>query len=108
MHANILKHTKGYQHTQKYLNMYVYQNKTRQKYHRIPQHITIFIYIPLHDSTSVNIHKMTLIYKTIPIITHSYPIIPTDLMFYIYIHETNNPAIKKLLPFELIYAVKLE
>ena len=51
---------------------------------------------------------MTLIYKTIPIITDSYPVIPTDLMFYIYIRETKNPAVKKLLPFELICAVKLE
>ena len=38
---------------------------------------------------------------------HSYPIIQTDLMFYIdiYIHVTNNPAIKKLLSFE---PIKLE
>ena len=70
-----------------------------------PQHITICLYIPLHDSTYFDTDKKNFNIQNIPIIIHSYRIIPPCLMFYVYIHKTNNPSFKLLLPFELIIPV---
>ena len=65
--------TKDNQNTQKYLYMYVYQNKTRQKYHRIPPthhniqlHIPAWLNITQHTQNDFNIQNHTNNYPFIP------------------------------------------
>ena len=65
--------TKDNQNTQKYLYMYVYQNQTRQKYHRIPPthhniqlHIPAWLNITQHTQNDFNIQSHTNNYPFIP------------------------------------------